>query len=296
MAGTAFRLTDIEVEEVSVVDRAANQRRFLVVKSSTSTRLGAEIVAGADGALTIAKAPGDAAPPAPADAAPATNEPPTDAAPPAEPDGGAMLPPTMRIALDVKDEIIRRLDAVTAKFGEVRAMLEAAEVVEGVVEMPSEILGALNAALDVLETGGPDGAVAKGLKQFSRTRTANLRTAYDALGAILNEIETAPAADAGGDVVADTSAVDALAGVVAKAADVKGLEATIAKGFEKLVAIVSKQRDAIEKNAARLAEFEASRTVATSNASENETASVAKSNTSDGVAWPMDMNPPRAKA
>jgi len=294
MAGTAFRLTDIEVEEVSVVDRAANQRRFLVVKSSTSTRLGAEVVAGADGALTIAKAPGD---PAPA-AEPPAAEPP--AAPVSEPDADAMLPPTMRIALDVKDEIIRRLDAVAAKFAEVRAMLEAAEVVEGVVEMPAEILGALNAALDVLETGGPDGEVAKGLKQFSRTRTANIRTAYETLGAILGEIEVAPpAADAGGTAGVDAGAVDALADV-AKAADVKGLEATIAKGFEKLVAIVAKssaaQREAIEKNAARLAEFEASRTVATSNASENETISVAKSNTSDGVAWPMDMNPPRAKA
>jgi hypothetical protein len=294
MAGTAYRLTDIEVEEVSVVDRAANQRRFLVVKSSTPTRLGAEIVKDADGALTIAKAPGDPASgnPAPATEPPAA-EPPASAA--AEPDASAMLPPTMRIALDVKDEIIRRLDAVAAKFAEVRAMLEAAEVVEGVVEMPAEILGALNAALDVLETGGPDGEVAKGLKQFSRTRTANLRTAYEALGAILGEIETAPAADAGGDVVVDTGAVDALAGV-AKAADVKGLEATIAKGFEKLIAVVAKQRDAIEKNAARLAEFEGSRTVATSNASENESVSVAKSNASDGVTWPMDMNPPRAKA
>jgi hypothetical protein len=294
MADTAFRLTDIQVEEVSMVDRAANQRRFLVVKSSASTRLGAEIVSGADGALTISKAPGDAVPASgepPATEPPAPNpEPATE--PPAG-DAGAMLPPTMRIALDVKDEIVRRLEAVAAKFDEVRAMLEAAEVVEGVVEMPPEILGALNAALDVLETGGPDGAVAKGLKQFSRTRTANLRTAYDALGAILGEIESAPPAATDDATGVDTSAVDAFADV-AKTVDVKGLEATIAKGFEKLVAIVAKQRDAIEKNASRLAEFEASRTVATSNASETVETSVAKSTMPDGEAWPMDMNRARA--
>jgi hypothetical protein len=188
---------------------------------------------------------------------------------------------------------VRRLEAVAAKFDEVRAMLEAAEVVEGVVEMPPEILGALNAALDVLETGGPDGAVAKGLKQFSRTRTANLRTAYDALGAILGEIESAPPAATDDATGVDTSAVDAFADV-AKTVDVKGLEATIAKGFEKLVAIVAKQRDAIEKNASRLAEFEASRTVATSNASETVETSVAKSTMPDGEAWPMDMNRARA--
>lgn len=53
-----FRLTDLEVAEVSVVDRPANQRPFLVVKRSQTSK---ELVANADGELVIrdANATGD---------------------------------------------------------------------------------------------------------------------------------------------------------------------------------------------------------------------------------------------
>jgi len=47
---TIHRLRDIEVEEVSVVDRAANKRKFLVVKRGEN--MGAEVTKTSDGSMT----------------------------------------------------------------------------------------------------------------------------------------------------------------------------------------------------------------------------------------------------
>ena len=60
------RLEDMVTEEVSLVDRAANRRKFLVVKSEGRTMAGAEVVQGSNGQLTAAGgAPQAAAPVAP---------------------------------------------------------------------------------------------------------------------------------------------------------------------------------------------------------------------------------------
>lgn len=61
---TVFRLHDMSVEEVSVVDRAANRRKFLLVKSEAGMGIGAEVTLNADGTFSAAK-------PAPAEGAPA---------------------------------------------------------------------------------------------------------------------------------------------------------------------------------------------------------------------------------
>ena len=64
-----FRLTDMSVEEVSVVDRAANRRKFLLVKREGDMAIGAEVKTNADGTLTAAPPPANT--PSAADAAPA---------------------------------------------------------------------------------------------------------------------------------------------------------------------------------------------------------------------------------
>jgi archaellum component FlaC len=48
------RLEDILVEEVSAVDRAANKRKFLVIKRGQTMKTGPEVVQGADGNLITA--------------------------------------------------------------------------------------------------------------------------------------------------------------------------------------------------------------------------------------------------
>lgn len=50
-----YRLHDMSVEEVSVVDRAANRRKFLLVKREGDMGIGAEVTTNADGSLTVAK-------------------------------------------------------------------------------------------------------------------------------------------------------------------------------------------------------------------------------------------------
>lgn len=57
MPGETYRLTDIDVREVSFVDRAANKRRFLIVKRSTEMPKGAEVVQRADGTMTTSASP-----------------------------------------------------------------------------------------------------------------------------------------------------------------------------------------------------------------------------------------------
>lgn len=52
-----FRLTDMSVEEVSVVDRAANRRKFLVVKREGDMAIGAKVTTNSDGTLTAALPP-----------------------------------------------------------------------------------------------------------------------------------------------------------------------------------------------------------------------------------------------
>lgn len=201
----------------------------------------------------------------------------------------------MRVAVDIRNEIIARIDAAVAKFGEIRTMLEGAEIVEGVVEIPPEIVQAMNSALDVLETGGPDSAVAKGLKQFSNSRTSSLRAAYTALGEVLAQVETVqaevvePAADAPAADMADV--MKSVVADVAKSSDLKSLETSIAKGFAVLVEAVGRQNTAIQKNAEKIGEIESTNraTISTSNA--GESAPIAKSE--PVPAWPMDMNGPK---
>jgi len=129
-ADQVYRLADMDVQEVSMVDRAANQRKFLVVKSLK------------------------AAPLAPETSTPPIVEPtPAPPAPPAPGTGAPHVEPTLRIAPEIKDELTKRLLATLSGLEALRKMVDGAEVVQGLVEVPAEIVAAVTQILTVLSEG-----------------------------------------------------------------------------------------------------------------------------------------------
>jgi hypothetical protein len=115
---TVHRLSDMETEEVSLVDRAANKRKFLIVKAE-GVPMPQEVTARPDGTFT-AGAPAPAAPPAAAVAPTATTK------------AGAKLTADAQSALS--DLVGMVIDAMTKAQEEIAS----AEVVETEAEMSAD--------------------------------------------------------------------------------------------------------------------------------------------------------------
>ncbi len=113
-----FRLFDMRVEEVSLVDRAANGRkRFLVIKSEGE---GAVLSPNGDGTYRVSpaeKAEGEGTPPPGAQAPP----------PPVAPEGPVAGP--AKLTADMRTVLSAVLASAAKTLGDVTAMVEGAEVV-----------------------------------------------------------------------------------------------------------------------------------------------------------------------
>lgn len=301
---TVYRLTDIDTEEVSIVDRAANQRKFLIVKGANMAKAGAAVSSDGKGGHTATSKDAPATPPAPAapaaapaPAAPAAQAP--AAAPPAAPAaapaaGGPAAEPKLQLSPEAKAELVKRFTAAAERLAALKAMLDGAAEVPGLVEVPAEIATKVaelltGIAQGEVEKGAP---VAKGLPQFSSARTAQLQAAYDALGAVLGSVAKpvpAPAADPAAEPAGEP-AVDA---EVAKA--FASLEAKVAAGLEKIAGVVAKQGEAIAKQAGIVeAVQKGSRPTPRSGAPEGARESVEKDDDDADApgGWPADMSDP----
>lgn len=121
MAGKTHRLTDIHTDEVSLVDRAANEKRFLIVKKDdTNMALGAPVQKNPDGSYSAgasAAPAGDAAPPA------------APAAPPKVSKAGAAL------TQDAKDALDGVIAASIASLEDAKALVSGAQIVGSEAEM-----------------------------------------------------------------------------------------------------------------------------------------------------------------
>jgi len=151
-----YRLTDMEVREVGFVDRAANKRRFLVVKRSDDMGAGAEVVPGKDGALTATSDDKDKDAPQGSTTEPTVASPEGSAlkqeeegegegegAPPAaggeEGEGeGAQAPAGVKLTQAAKDMLKSAIGAVADGLSKAVASIEGAEVVEELSEMKAE--------------------------------------------------------------------------------------------------------------------------------------------------------------
>lgn len=132
-----FRLTDIEVREVSQVDRAANKRRYLIVKREAMPT-GAEVTVRADGTMT-ANSESKATPPAPPAAAATTQDQNAAPAKPAAPAGDAVS-----LTQEAKDALAQGTAACADAMAKCKDLIDKATVVPTAGEMSA---GALVQAL-----------------------------------------------------------------------------------------------------------------------------------------------------
>lgn len=121
------RLTGISVNEVSIVDRAANKRKYLVVKED---------------ALTVAKD----APAVPPPAAPTAPAPPTTPTPPAA---------TLQISPELKAKVLGALKIAQERIGIISKVLEGSSETPGAAP-PQELMDALQELVKILSpVAGP---------------------------------------------------------------------------------------------------------------------------------------------
>lgn len=270
------RLTDIVTEEVSIVDRAANQRTFLVVKGA-DMKTGQAVVADGKGGHTVVKDTPVAPPPAVPPTAPAT--------------GGPSSEPVLRLSPEAKAELVKRFVAAETRLAQLKALVSGATEVAGLVEVPNDIATKVAELLTGLAQGETEKAgVAKGLPQFSTARMGQLQAAYDALGAVIGSVAK-PALDPAPDSVAASDA--AVADGVAKALVI--FEGKLAKGLDAIASVVAKHGEAIEKQSTRVQAVESTRATPRSAAPEGARESVDKSDdedATDGKGWPTDMADP----
>lgn len=115
-APQVYRLRDMQVQEVSLVDRPANKRKFILVKRDSKTMaLGAELAANSDGSFSTAqKAP----PPDPGAAPPGSED--TSAAPAP----GADMP--LSLTADMKTQLGDVMKSLTDALAAAQKMLDGA--------------------------------------------------------------------------------------------------------------------------------------------------------------------------
>lgn len=279
---TVYRLTDIETEEVSIVDRAANQRKFLIVKNkgADDMKTGAPIVSDGKGGHTVVKEVPETPPAPPAAAPPAPEVPP-------------MTEPIFSLSPEAKEELLKRCARAAERLSALKAIVDGATVVAGLVEVPATIVEKVAELLtgiaegEKVEKADAKIVLLKGLPQFSGARVSQLQAAHEALGAVLSTI-VAPTPPAPAPEV--EAPEETIAKAVAKA--VAPIEAKVAKGLDAIAAIVSSQSIAIEKQAGRVLAVETSRPTPRSVTPSGAAETVAKGDDEDNSAWPSDMADP----
>ncbi len=299
-----YRLTDIEVQEVSVVDRAANKRKFLVVKSEENSAMPKSIEVKPDGKGNLEIAKDDPATP------PAPGAPPSTDAPAAPPPAEVVI----RMSPGAQAEMVKRCDGAIEKLNALKALVSKAQTEDGITEIPQEVVDAVGGIVHLLSEGEDDAAapapeappappaddslaksvaksfsieITKGRKQISMVREAKLRAAAGALSDILAEL--APPAD----VTVEPSNVDAMVEVTEKTITKSMLsyETKLAKSMDGLLKVVKNQNEAIAKQAARIEQISSvdrGRTTANGATAEE----VTKAATPTPTPWSLDMSEP----
>lgn len=143
------RLTDMLVKEVSLVDRAANGREFLIIKSHKEPPkmpAGAEVNTTKDGGYT-AQPP----PPAVSGAGAATAPPAPQAAPPGSQPGAPGAGP-VGLTMEVKQAMTQVIAGATAKLAEAQKMIDGASIVPDETQLSVDpLVECLSAVGDGLE-------------------------------------------------------------------------------------------------------------------------------------------------
>lgn len=245
-----YRLTNLEVREVSLVDRGANKHKFLIVKRAedpmkTKTQKDATAAAAAADPTTAAAADGAEAPTTKLQMAPGT-----------------------------KAALQEKLAACSSRMKALEEQLATAEEVDGAPDMPTEVASELQAiamALYEHKAATPPAAdppaapteptettTEKAGAKMSQARLQLLRTVHDNLAALLAEVApTEPAGDAAATPAVPAASVEQAAELAKARETIAGLTAQLAKAeatnveclgkIEKLTEVVMRQQSDIAK-------------------------------------------------
>lgn len=311
------RLTDMTVEEVSVVDRAANRRKFLLVKREGDMAIGSEVVQNADGSFTTKPAAA-----APASGAPAATE---TTAPDATTKTAAKMP--AEAATTFQEVVDGALDGLTKAKSLLTSGGETESIIDQLVTTADDIADAVLAFLGIEDPGNNNGVVpatepaapagmgkrlevrrakrivakAEGEKaghalvqkvgaKMAKDRLDRLQAAYAALGDILAEVLP--------KVVDDTQKAKGApsAGVAEQGAGEKpATQPTVPekKGTKKSVELPAEVQKALD-DAAKTIKKQAEQLGALRNATQASNGAQVDVQKSRGeeVSWPLDMNEP----
>lgn len=267
------RLTGISVNEVSIVDHAANKRKYLVVKEDKTA----------------------AAPPPPSGtpAAPAA-----PAAPPTAPAQPAT--PQLKISPEFKAKVAGVLSAASAKIAVISKALETAAETPG-APPPQELMDALTGLSGLFASAPaapappapptpPAAPQAKAGRKISAERLKLIADAKSALDKVIADVTEADDDDADGDKPAKTEkndptpAGDPATPPVAAAPDLSGIIASV----EQLAATVGKMTQVFEGQNQRLDKLAKAR-------GESRQVDLDKQTEPRGgqkVVWAMDMAAP----
>jgi hypothetical protein len=307
------RLEDLEVKEVSIVDRPANQRRFLTVKSEEGMATkGAEIVTDDQGNLITKDG---ANTPAPALTVPVTGPTATLPVEKAEPPGIeeifkaaghnlAVLEKRLSIAPELRTEVFRSLGDAMGRLNAVMASADMAQTDRG--DEPSTLTPVL--ATELLEVSKVIGKTAKMLSGAVKKSDGGndpelFAAAVEKLTTELDRIEKAGAKMSKGRLEQFEKALillgkllDELKGAEpgtisapkgAAPAPIQKDDGEVFEGFfEKLTKKIEGLTEQIAKSDGRIASLEKRR-------GNSNTIPVEKSHrapAAEDVHWPMDMN------
>lgn len=270
MPDETYRLTQIETEEVSLVDAAANGRKLLVVKrhnpqgANMAVKTGAEVVEGANGGHQVAKSETPAA-------------------------------PAIKLSTTLKADLTGRIQGVLKSLTELAANVEKATVDDAVSTLPDDVAELLGKALT------PAADVAKGLKQFTNPRIATLEQLQGTVASLIAEVKgaavgAAPPAPAA--AAAAPSAVDVEA-TVAKAvkAAIAPIEKNVAEQLEVAAGAIENISVAVDKQAKIIAKgLKGPRSASNAGASDGARPEKVTKQKSDKVEWPTNISKARREA
>lgn len=310
-----YRLEDIEVEEVSMVDRPANKRKFLVVKQARSesmhVRKGTELTPdGKGGFITSASGiPATQSTETPAATEATTTEKAAVELPPGMREGAL---PVLQLAAQKLEELVNVVDKSKP------AKIVDGELPEGA---PAEVGDAITSVIDLLQrvadryptseappldegadpaAAGADAPpadatmnakrlekaarivrtdasmVAKVGAKMSKERLSRFRQALSVLASMLTELEQPNAAAPAGD-----------------AAKAKAKKSDDADSLEKAMKTIADLSELVKKQSARIGDLTAKVTAVTKSRSGGNALAIdpAREEAGSGdVSWPMDMS------
>ena len=266
------RLTEIEVDEVSLVDAGANNRRLLVVKSKE-----AEGTMGTNAGGTEVRLDGKGG------ATPVNKNEGTPAAAP------------LQLSAARKAALKKSIAEAQALLKSLEAQVEGAKVVEGSEEVPEEVAKNLSGAATLLVDVAPEAVAKAGFKQVTPTRLDTLRAAHQQLGELIGAVQ--PTAKDPAAAAAPAQAAPAVNEETTKAVNelgksMKELQTSVTSTLQTMEkALLAQgeqlkaQGEAVTKQAGKLAELEGAR--GSSNGTP-EAAPVTKAKPKR-TSWPSDL-------